>query len=166
MKQVTYCAGQSCPEDQVSLKNVFDPCRWYIFFLLLQSTGTLPRPVMYIQPKDDDDDEIKTNPDLFSDTNSNRGSQATVEDGMFPIPDSASEASVDVGVFKQPVKPVQFRQRLNKHELDVSVKCVIRPIKHFCTCVTKVKTVSSYFCSLFCFLYLKIVLFHNDLNSD
>lgn len=75
---------------------------------------------MYVQPKDDDD-EIKTNPDLFSDTNSNRGSQATVEDGMFPIPDSASEASVEVGQFHMQKKPIQYRQRLNKHELDVSI---------------------------------------------
>ena len=75
--------------------------------------------MIYVHPKEEDD-EIKTNPDLFSDTNSNRGSQATVDDGMFPIPDSASEASVDVGAMRQPPKPAQVRQRLNKHELDVS----------------------------------------------
>ena len=78
---------------------------------------------MYVQPKEDDD-EIKTNPDLFSDTNSNRGSQAGVEEGMFPIPDSASEASVEVGLHHmklgQMKQPSQCRQRFNPHELDVS----------------------------------------------
>ncbi|KAH3888449.1 centromere protein J-like [Dreissena polymorpha] len=88
---------------------------------LTQSTGALPKPVMYVQPKEDDD-EIKTNPDLFSDTNSNRGSQATVEEGMFPIPDSASEASVDVGALNRPTKPIQYQQRFNKHELDAPKK--------------------------------------------
>lgn len=79
--------------------------------------------MMYIQPKDDDD-EIKTNPDLFSDTNSNRGSQAGVDDGMFPIPDSASEASVEVGIHQMRQGQVknfsELRHRLNPHELDVS----------------------------------------------
>jgi hypothetical protein len=88
-----------------------------------QGQHMLPRPVMYVQPKEDDD-EIKTNPDLFSDTNSNRGSQAGMDDGMFPIPDSASEASVEVGLHHlrqgQIKQPAQCRQRFNPHELDVS----------------------------------------------
>jgi hypothetical protein len=46
---------------------------------------------MYV-PLNEDNDEIKTNPDLFSDTNSHVGSQCT-EDGVrkIPDPDSASE---------------------------------------------------------------------------
>lgn len=88
-----------------------------------QSVGSLPKPVIYVQPNDDDD-EIKTNPDLFSDTNSNRGSQAGFEDGMFPIPDSASEASVDVGMhqLRQQNIPAKFRPRPNPHELDAPKK--------------------------------------------
>jgi len=92
--------------------------------VMLQVGGgsSLPRPVMYVQPKEEDD-EIKTNPDLFSDTNSNRGSQATVDDGVFPIPDSASEASCDVGFIRQPANPLPYKPRFNKHELDVSQLC-------------------------------------------
>lgn len=95
---------------------------FFLYVLYLQSKGALPRPVMYVHPKEDDD-EIKTNPDLFSDTNSNRGSQAAIDDGMFPIPDSASEASVDIGMHQlrqSQVKSSVLRQRLNPHELDVS----------------------------------------------
>ena len=59
------------------------------FFIIFQSS--LPCPVMYV-PLNEDNDEIKTNPDLFSDTNSHVGSQCT-EDGVrkIPDPDSASE---------------------------------------------------------------------------
>ncbi|XP_071180159.1 centrosomal P4.1-associated protein-like isoform X1 [Mytilus edulis] len=51
--------------------------------------SALPCPVMYV-PLNEDNDEIKTNPDLFSDTNSHVGSQCT-EDGFRQLPDSASE---------------------------------------------------------------------------
>lgn len=44
---------------------------------------------MYV-PLNEDNDEIKTNPDLFSDTNSHVGSQCT-EEGFRQLPDSASE---------------------------------------------------------------------------
>ena len=73
--------------------------------------------MIYVEPRDDDD-EIKTNPDLFSDTNSNRGSQAAVEEGVYPIPDSASEASVDVRQF--PAQPKLYQPRYNKHITEVS----------------------------------------------
>ena len=100
---------------------------WFVHFSVFQSKG-LPKPVMYVPPKEDED-EIKTNPDLFSDTNSNRGSQAAMEEGMFPIPDSASEASVEIGDIhvRQQLKLQQqqqhphFQQRFNPHELDVSL---------------------------------------------
>ncbi|XP_053374954.1 centromere protein J-like isoform X2 [Mercenaria mercenaria] len=91
----------------------------------IEGQHILPKPVMYVQPKEDDD-EIKTNPDLFSDTNSNRGSQAGMEEGMFPIPDSASEASVEIGLHQMRQGQVknlsQFRQRFNPHELDAPKK--------------------------------------------
>ena len=78
--------------------------------------------MIYVAPKDDDD-EIKTNPDLFSDTNSNRGSLAAVEEGVYPIPDSASEASVDVRQF--PAQPKLYQPRYNKHITEVvTVLCV------------------------------------------
>ena len=47
---------------------------------------------MYV-PLNDDNDEILTNPDLFSDTNSQAGSHTT-DDQFVPLPDSASETGV------------------------------------------------------------------------
>ena len=95
-------------------------CRLLVFSIKgsfpFQSEGGLPKPVIYVAPKDDDD-EIKTNPDLFSDTNSNRGSLAAVEEGVYPIPDSASEASVDVRQF--PAQPKLYQPRYNKHITEV-----------------------------------------------
>ena len=80
----------------------------------------MPKPVIYVEPKDDDD-EIKTNPDLFSDTNSNRGSQAGLDEGVYPIPDSASEASVDVRQGTQQHQGQQrlYQQRYNKRVTEV-----------------------------------------------
>ena len=76
--------------------------------------------MIYVDPKDDDD-EIKTNPDLFSDTNSNRGSQAGLDEGIYPIPDSASEASVDVRQGSLPFQqqPKLYQPRFNKRVTEV-----------------------------------------------
>ena len=89
-------------------------------FNFFQPEGGLPKPVIYVEPKDDDD-EIKTNPDLFSDTNSNRGSQAGLDEGIYPIPDSASEASVDFRQGSQPLhaQPKLYQPRFNKRVTEV-----------------------------------------------
>ncbi|XP_060074604.1 centromere protein J-like [Ylistrum balloti] len=44
-----------------------------------QAGGVLPCPVMYVN-LDEENDEVKTNPDLFSDTNSATGSQAMTDE--------------------------------------------------------------------------------------
>ncbi|XP_069136319.1 centromere protein J-like isoform X2 [Argopecten irradians] len=53
-----------------------------------QAGGQIPRPVMYVN-LDEENDEVKTNPDLFSDTNSATGSQAMTDE--FPNLESVSE---------------------------------------------------------------------------
>ncbi|KAL3857926.1 hypothetical protein ACJMK2_012551 [Sinanodonta woodiana] len=61
-----------------------------------QPKGELPKPVIYTNVGNGDVDEYNTNPDLFSDTNSQTGSQVTTDEGVYPIPESASEASGEV----------------------------------------------------------------------
>ncbi|XP_033747496.1 centromere protein J-like [Pecten maximus] len=64
-----------------------------------QGGGQIPRPVMYVNP-DEENDEIKTNPDLFSDTNSATGSQAMTDE--FPNLESVSEVGERNNVMANP----------------------------------------------------------------
>ncbi|XP_021345234.1 centromere protein J-like [Mizuhopecten yessoensis] len=76
--------------------------------MMEQAGGQLPRPVMYVN-LDEENDEVKTNPDLFSDTNSATGSQAMTDE--FPNLESVSEVGENNNVMVN-----QMSHRHGNHE--------------------------------------------------
>ncbi|KAK3083774.1 hypothetical protein FSP39_002942, partial [Pinctada imbricata] len=105
-----------------------------------QRVGQLPAPVMYV-PLNDDNDEIKTNPDLFSDTNSQLQSprttvakqlEATLKRGGQQTGQVPSQVlnSVSVPVVTKPATNNKISALKNQKDKDVVKDYIDRELGH------------------------------------